>query len=69
MSHNEKITLTEDEVIINDYSKIIVYCNKHKESCENCIFHDNDYYCIIQTVPFLAERRLMKREILHSEKD
>lgn len=68
MNHNE-ITLTEDEAVLYDYSKVIVYCRKHKTSCKNCIFHDNDYYCIVQTVPFIAERRLIKREILHSEED
>lgn len=69
MSHNEKITLTEAETAIYDYSKVIVYCNKHKTSCKDCIFHDNDYHCIVRTFPFIAERRLMKREILHSEED
>lgn len=69
VNHNEKITLTEDENVVSDYSKVIVYCKKHKTSCKNCIFHDNNYYCIVQTVPFIAERRLMKREILHSEED
>ena len=68
MNHNE-ITLTEDEAVLYDYSKVIVYCNKHKTSCKDCIFHDNDYYCIVQTLPCMAERRLLEREILHSEKD
>ncbi len=33
MNHNE-ITLTEDEAVLYDYSKVIVYCNKHKTSCK-----------------------------------
>lgn len=69
VNHNEKITLTEDESVLYDYSKVIVYCNKHIESCESCIFQDSDFYCIIDTLPCIAERRLVKREILHSEKD
>lgn len=69
VNHNEKITLTEDENVLSDYSKVIVYCNKHVLSCENCVFHDEDFTCIIQTLPSIAERRLLEREILHSEKD
>lgn len=69
VNHNEKITLTEDENVLSDYSKVIAYCNKHIRTCDGCIFHDKDYYCIIQTFPHMAERRLLEHEILHSEKD